>query len=60
MDIHAHGFLALAGNGNGEIIAFDAVGTVFMLPLIGMEAEQAIKVANSFSEFADAFGLDAE
>jgi hypothetical protein len=60
MDIYAPGFLAFAGNGGGEILAFDAAGAVYMIPLIGMEAEQAIKVANSFAEFAETFELDAK
>jgi hypothetical protein len=29
-----------------------------MIPLIGMEPAQAIKVANSFAEFVETFELD--
>jgi hypothetical protein len=60
MGVHAPGFLAFAGNGGGEVLAFDAIGAVYMIPLIGMEAEQAIKIADSFAEFAETFELDAE
>ena len=60
MDVYAPGFLAFAGNGGGEVLAFDAVGAVYTIPLIGMEAEQARKVADSFAEFAETFERDAE
>lgn len=60
MHVHAPGFLAFAGNGGGEVLAFDAAGAVYVLPLIGMESEQAIKVADSFAEFSETFELDAE
>lgn len=59
MDVYAPGFLAFAGNGGGEVLAFDAASAVYMIPLIGMEAAQAIKVADSFAEFAETFELDA-
>jgi hypothetical protein len=55
--VYAPGFLAFAGNGGGEILAFDATGAVYMLPLIGMESKYAIKVADSFAEFAETFEL---
>lgn len=51
----APGFVAFAGNGGGEVLAFDASGAVFMLPLIGMEPQCAIKVAGSFSELEARF-----
>ena len=60
MDVYAPGFLAFAGNGGGEVLAFDATGAVYMIPLIGIEAEQAIKISDSFAEFARTFELDAE
>jgi hypothetical protein len=49
-----------AGNGGGDVLAFDAVGTVYMIPLTGMESEQAINIAGSFAGFAETFELDAE
>lgn len=60
MDLYAPGFVAFAGNGGGEVLAFDAFGAVYMIPLIGMEAEQAVKIADSFAEFAETFELDTE
>lgn len=60
MNVYAPGFLAFAGNGGGEVLAFDAAGAVYMIPLIGMEAEQAIKIADSFAELAETFELNAE
>jgi hypothetical protein len=60
MHVYAPGFLAFAGSGGGEILAFDAAGAVFMIPLIGMEPEQAIKIADSFAELAETFEPAAE
>jgi hypothetical protein len=60
MDAYAPGFLAFAGNGGSEVLAFDATGAVYMVPLIGMGPEQAIKIADSFAEFAETFELNAE
>lgn len=60
MDLYAPRFVAFAGNGGGEVLAFDAIGAVYMIPLIGMEAEQAVKIADSFAEFAETFELDTE
>lgn len=56
---YAPGFLAFSGNGGGEVLAFDSVGGVFMLPLIGMEPSVAIKIADNFSELAGRFELSA-
>lgn len=53
--IYAPGFVAFAGNGGGEIYAFDETGAVFMLPMIGMAPEAAIKIAGDFLEFALGF-----
>ena len=55
VDVYAPGFVAFAGNGGGEIYAFDTGGAVFMLPMIGMEPEAAIKVADDFPELARSF-----
>lgn len=60
MKTDAPGFLAFAGNGGGEVLAFDANGAVYMMPLIGMEPEQAIKIADSFAEFAETFELNPD
>ena len=58
--VYAPGFLAFAGDGGGEVFVFDATDAVYMLPLIGMEPKYAIKIANSFAEFAETFELDSE
>lgn len=60
MDVYAPGFLAFAGNGGGEVLAFDVAGAVYMIPLIGLEVAHAIKIANSFAEFAETFELGAQ
>lgn len=51
----APGFVAFAGNGGGEVFAFDETGAVVMLPMIGMASEAAIRVASDFPEFARGF-----
>ena len=48
----APAYLAFAGNGGGEILAFNSQGEVFMLPLIGMEARYAQKISKNWSELA--------
>ena len=53
--VYAPGFVAFAGNGGGEIYAFDEAGAVFMLPMIGMEPGAAFKVADDFLELAQGF-----
>ncbi|WP_322052077.1 SMI1/KNR4 family protein [Paraburkholderia bannensis] len=52
---YAPGFVAFAGNGGGELLAFDLAGAVFMLPLIGMASDTAIRIADSFQELAARF-----
>jgi hypothetical protein len=54
---YAPGFLAFASDGGGEVLAFDATGAVYMLPLIGMAPEAAMKLTGNFSELADRFEL---
>ncbi|WP_143133033.1 SMI1/KNR4 family protein [Pseudoduganella namucuonensis] len=51
----APGFLAFAGNGGGEVLAFDAAGAVYMLPMIGMASDYAVQVANDFESLAERF-----
>ncbi len=51
----APGYLAFGGDGGGEVFAFDASGAVYTLPMIGMEARYANRVASSFSELAAHF-----
>ncbi len=49
---YAPGFLCFGTNGGGELLAFDATGTVFYMPAIGMEPKYAIRVAASWADFA--------
>jgi len=53
--VRLEGGRSFAGNGGGEIYAFDTGGAVFVLPMIGMEPEAATKVADDFLEFARSF-----
>jgi len=53
----APGYLAFAGNGGGEVLAFNSQGEVFILPLIGMEARYAQKIANTWNELAGCIEL---
>lgn len=43
IDRMALGFLGFGGNGGGELLAFDHRGSVYCLPLIGMEPRYAAK-----------------
>lgn len=51
----ASGFIAFAGNGGGEVLAFDAAGAVYMLPLIGMATECAELIAENFKSLSERF-----
>ena len=48
--IYAPGFLGFGTDGGGELLAFDASGAVFMLPLVGMEPRYANRIADSWNE----------
>ncbi|MTW10175.1 hypothetical protein GM658_06125 [Pseudoduganella eburnea] len=52
---YAAGFVAFAGNGGGEVLAFDATGAVFMLPLIGMAPDCAKRIAEDFRSLTQRF-----
>jgi hypothetical protein len=54
---YAPGFVAFGGNGGGEVLAFDATGAVFMLPLIGMESKYATRIADDFKELTTRFEI---
>lgn len=58
IETYAPGFLAFAGDGGGEIFAFDTAGAVYMLPLVGLAPDEAIMIARSFAEFAGTFELN--
>jgi hypothetical protein len=49
---YAPGFFGFGSNGGGELLVFDAAGAVYCLPAIGMEAECATRIANSWADFA--------
>jgi hypothetical protein len=51
----APGFIAFAGNGGGEVLAFDASGIVYMLPMISMASDCAIRVADNIHSLAERF-----
>jgi hypothetical protein len=55
IELLAPGFIAFAGNGGGEVLAFDTAGAVHMLPLIGLASDCAIQVANDFESLAQRF-----
>ncbi|MET3619399.1 SMI1/KNR4 family protein [Burkholderia ambifaria] len=50
-------YIAFGGDGGGELLAFDLSGAVFMLPLIGLASESAIRIADSFLDLAARFDI---
>lgn len=55
IETYAPGFIAFCGNGGGELLVFDSTGAVFMLPMIGMEPNCAIRVAETFEDLVSQF-----
>lgn len=55
IETYAPGFVAFAGDGGGELLAFDSTGAVFMLPMIGMAPNCATRIADSFLDLAKRF-----
>src|SRR5476649_309973 len=53
IEMYAPDFVAFGGNGGGELLVFDATGAVFMLPMIGMEPDDAIRIAENFQELVN-------
>ena len=47
---YAPGFLGFGSDGGGEMLAFDAHGSVFKIPFVGMAPKEAKKIAASWSE----------
>ena len=47
---YAPDFIAFASNGGGDVYVFNSSGAIFLLPLVGMEPNAAISIANSWSE----------
>jgi len=46
-------FLGFGSSGGGEMLAFDTGGRVVMIPFVGMSADEARPVADSWSEFVE-------
>ena len=46
-------FLGFGSSGGGEMLAFDEHGAVFMIPFIGMASHEAVRVADSWSQFLE-------
>lgn len=59
IETYAPGFIAFGGNGGGELLVFDTTGAVFMLPMIGMEPDCAIRVAETFEELVGRFEVSS-
>jgi len=55
IEVYAPGFLAFGGDDGGELLAFDHTGAVFMLPMIGMAPQCAIRIADSFADLVTRF-----
>lgn len=49
----AQGFLGFGSSGGGELSAFDAGGRVFMIPFVGMSADETRLVADTWAEFVE-------
>ena len=58
VNVHAPGFIAFGSNGGGEFLVFDLNGSIFAMPAIGMRTEVAIKIADSWLEFASHIEVD--
>lgn len=50
---YAPEFLGFGSSGGGEMLAFDQSGAVFMIPFIGMASDEAMLVADSWSQFLE-------
>ena len=56
---YAPGYTAFASDGGGELLAFDKLGKVYSIPLIGMDSKAAVLIASSWSEYASHIQDDA-
>jgi hypothetical protein len=45
------GFVGFGNSGDGEMLAFEASGAVYVLPLVGTNGFDAKKIASNWSEF---------
>ena len=57
IDTYAPGFIAFGGDGGGELLVFDGTGAIFMLPMVGMEPDCAIRIAENFQELVSRFDI---
>jgi len=55
VDCYAPEFFGFGSDGGGEMLAFDSKGKIYSIPFIGMSAEDATLVANSWSDFQSSF-----
>ncbi|OZI30886.1 hypothetical protein CAL29_23245 [Bordetella genomosp. 10] len=55
IDTFAPGYVAFAGDGGDELYVFDESGAVFLMPMIGMDADSAEPIAGSFTELKTHF-----
>ncbi len=53
------GFYAFATDGGNELYAFDQNGSVFMLPMIGLSVQHAIKITENWKEFENLIKISA-
>jgi hypothetical protein len=51
VETYAPGFYGFAGDGGGEMYAFGPDGAIYALPIIGLEAKVAKRLAGSWTEF---------
>ena len=57
IETYAPGFIAFGGDGGGELLVFDGTGAIFMLPMVGMQPDCAIRIAENFQELVSRFDI---
>jgi hypothetical protein len=48
---YAPGYYAFGSDGGGEVFVFDEHGIVYLMLLVGMSCDDAIKIVDSWSEY---------
>ena len=48
---YAPGFVAFASDGGGEVFVFDHEGKIYLMPLIGMDSNEAMLVAECWKDY---------
>ncbi len=51
VDQYAPEYLGFGSSGGGEMFAFDGSGRVFCIPFVGMSSQDALPVADSWTDF---------